>query len=663
MSAVKNNFEKVFHPERFAKMCYFCGMRQLVAIMFADMAGYTAIMQENEQLGRQKRRRFKEVLEEAVSKFQGKIHQNYGDGSLIIFHSAIQAVFCGIAIQTEFQTSPIVDVRIGIHTGEVTIEEETIYGDGVNIASRVESTAIPGSILISEKVFDEVRNQQTIKTQELGYFEYKNVKQPVRVFAIANKGIVVPGRGTLQGKTKISGNRIAVLPFVNMSADPENEYFSDGITEELLNALVKIDNIQVTSRTSSFFFKGKNIDIRDIGIQLNVDKILEGSVRKAGNRVRVTAQLINASDGYHIWSENYDRDLHDIFALQDEISTIIANKCRENLSSNDQEKVRIASVHNVEAYTAYLRGLHYWNKLTPSDSRQAITCFQEAIRLESEYAQAHAMIAITYGYLGSTGQMQPADAFNHVHRHADIALELDPKLPDGHIAKGTAYLMYDWNWRAAHDALQKAIDLNPAAITAYNQLAFYYVITGDKQKALAVMEVASRLDPLSPFVNHQLANMYVLVERYDEAIAIAEKLLEMNPIMRAALDLKAWALVMKGEIGQALQIFKEVHRLANHPLKALMGMGYCYAILGDRQKALDCVAKIEQRQREEPDAVLDGDLIGIWYGLGDYDKVFFYINECIRKRISPPTFFLEYPPFKALKKDVRYEEVKKRIMG
>jgi adenylate cyclase len=637
-------------------------MRQLVAIMFADMAGYTAIMQENEQLARLKRKRFKEVLEESVGSCHGKVFQNYGDGSLIIFHSAIQAVNCAIVIQTKLQEAPEVAVRIGIHTGEVTIEEDTIFGDGVNIASRIESTAVPGSILISEKVFDEIKNQESIRTQEVGYFDYKNVKQAIRVFAVANDGIHVPNRAALQGKTKVSGNRIAVLPFVNMSADPENEYFSDGITEELLNALVKIDNIQVTSRTSSFYFKGKNIDIRDIGIQLNVDKILEGSVRRAGNRIRVTAQLINAADGYHIWSENFDRDLIDIFALQDEISLIIANKCRENLAGHGSVLPRPAPVQNVAAYTAYLKGLHFWNKVTPADARKAIECFQESVNEDPQYAQAHAMIGMAYSYLGSTGQMLSATAFQFVHRHADIALKIDPRLPDGHIAKGMAYLLYDWNWNAAHEALQKAIDLNPAATAAYTQLAFYYVITGDKQKALAIMEEASRLDPLSPFVNHQLANMYVLVERYDDAISHADRLLEINPIMRAALDLKAWALAMKGDWSKALEIFQEVHRLANHPLKALMGMGYCYAILGEKEKAMDCISKIEQRQREEPDAVLDGDLIGIWYGLGDFDKVFHYINECVRKRMSPPTFFLEYPPFKALKTDPRYDAVKRKIM-
>ena len=304
-------------------------MRQLAAILFADMTGYTALMQENEQLARSKRIRLKKVLESTITNFNGRVLQYYGDGSLSIFQSAIDGVHCAVNMQQQLQQEPKVEVRMGLHSGDVNIEEESIYGDGVNLASRIESLGVPGSVLISEKVFDDIRNQENIKARELGYFELKNIQKPVRVFAIASEGLVVPSREVLQGKTKQPTNRLAVLPFVNMSADPENEYFSDGITEELLNALTKVQGLQVTSRTSAFAYKGKNDDVRDIGIKLNVDKILEGSVRKSGNRVRITAQLINAADGYHIWSENYDRSLTDIFELQDEISGIIANKLRQ----------------------------------------------------------------------------------------------------------------------------------------------------------------------------------------------------------------------------------------------------------------------------------------------------------------------------------------------
>src|SRR5687768_17688810 len=441
-------------------------MRQLAAILFADMTGYTALMQENEQLARNKRRRLKEVLESTVSQYNGKILQYYGDGSLSIFNSAIDSVGCAINIQQQLQQEPKVALRMGIHTGDVIIEEDAIYGDGVNLASRIESLAVPGGIFISEKVHDEIKNQSAFSTREMGYFELKNVRHPVKVFAISNNGIVVPARDELRGKTKQTQNRLAVLPFVNMSADPENEYFSDGITEELLNTLTRVEGLQVTSRTSAFAFKGKNHDIRDIAIQLNVDKVLEGSVRKVGNRVRITAQLINAADGYHIWSENYDRNLTDIFEVQDEISGIITNKLRENLALGQQAGPLVKPpTKNIEAYTSYLKALHYWNKVTPADTRKAIECFEQAIALEPDYAQAYAMAASAYSYLGSTGQMLPHKAFEIVKRYANQALALDDKIAEGHIARASVSLFYEWKLKDGYEALQKAIQLNPAATT------------------------------------------------------------------------------------------------------------------------------------------------------------------------------------------------------
>jgi TolB-like protein len=240
----------------------------------------------------------------------------------------------------------------------------------------------------------------------MGYFELKNVLKPVRIFAIDNKGLVVPSRDTLKGKTKQPVNRLAVLPFVNMSTDPENEFFSDGITEELLNALTKIDGLQITSRTSAFAFKGRNTDIREIGTQLNVDKILEGSVRKSGNRVRITAQLINAADGYHVWSEIYDRDLTHIFEVQDEISSIIANKCRMNLTAREHEETLVkAPTQNLEAYTLFLKGLHFHNKITPKDVKKAIECFENAI-LEPDYANACMAARLCFSWLFRTNGFQ-----------------------------------------------------------------------------------------------------------------------------------------------------------------------------------------------------------------------------------------------------------------
>ena len=625
------------------------------------MTGYTALMQQNELLAMQKRMRLKEVLESTIQQHSGKILQYYGDGSLSIFNSAIDGANCAIKIQQQLLQEPKVDIRIGLHTGDVIIDDEAIFGDGVNVASRIESLALPGSVFISDKLYDEIKNQADILTHEMGFFELKNVKQPVRVYALANEGIIVPDRRDVRGKTTQPNNRLAVLPFVNMSADPENEFFSDGITEELLNALTKVDGLQVTSRTSAFAFKGKNHDIRDIGIQLNVDKVLEGSVRKAGNRVRITSQLINAADGYHIWSDTYDRDLTDIFEVQDEISGIIANKLRENLSLNQHQHLFKTPTENIEAYTFYLKALHFWNKMTPGDARKCIENCEKAIDLEEKYAQPYALTAWAHAFLGASGQMLPNQAFAIVHKYADKALALNPDIAESHIAKASAYLFYDWKWEMAFEELQKAVKLNPGISDSYELLGFYHIIKGEKEKALALLEEAARRDPLSPIILQALGNNYIFSERYDDAITQANKLLEVHPKMRTTIEMKGWAYGMKGDWETALGLFEEVHRLTNHPLKGLMGLGVAYGRLGMKEKALEIITKLEQRQREETESVIDADLASVWYGLENLDKTFYHINRCIDQRMGPVSYFLEYPAFEELKKDPRYYELKKRM--
>lgn len=637
-------------------------MRQLAAIMFSDMSGYTALMQQNEQAAKDKRRRLKQVLETSVSLYHGKILQYYGDGALSIFNSAIDGVNCAVEIQQTLLQEPKVDLRIGIHTGDISIEEEAIYGDGVNLASRIESLAVAGSIFISEKVFDEIRNQQNLTAREIGYFELKNVVRPVRIFAIDNTGLVVPTREALKGKTKQPTNRLAVLPFVNMSADPENEYFSDGITEELLNALTKVDGLQVTSRTSAFAFKGKNTDIRDIGIQLNVDRILEGSVRKAGKRVRITAQLINAVDGYHIWSENYDRNLTDIFEVQDEISSMIANKLRENLTVLEQEQTLVkVPTQNLEAYTLFLKGLHFHNKITPTDAKKAIACFEKAFALEPDYANAYAMAAAGYAFLGATGQMQPKQAFELVHQYSDKALQLEPSLAVGYATKGSAYLLYDWKWQQAYDSLLKAIELNPATTGAHQMLSFYYMITGRKKEAVDIMEKALQVDPLSLMVNKSLADAYLYSGRTDDALKRVEWLLDMHPGLPVALELKGWCVGVKGDWKKAAEIFEEVHRLTKHPLKGLYSVGCAYANSGQTKQALACIDKIEKRQVDEPGVVLDADLAMIWSSLGETDKAFHYLFQCVEKRMGPVAIIMNHFMFKIPFDDPRYHLLKQKL--
>ena len=409
--------------------------RKLAAIMFADIVGYTAMMQDNELLTKQIRDTHRKTLISTVKEHQGTIVQFYGDGSLSIFDSAVEAAACAVKIQLESLQNLKVPLRIGIHLGDVVIDEEGAFGDGVNVASRIESLAVTGSVLISDKVYDEIKNHKDYNTLSLGEFELKNVKKPIEAFAITNKGLSVPKRTELKGKVKESIKSIAVMPFVNMSADSDNEYFSDGITEELINALTRVDGLMVTSRTSSFAFKGKNEDLRAIGSQLNVQSILEGSVRKSGNRVRITAQLIKSADGYHVWSESFDRNLEDIFAVQDEISQTIANKLRTKLSIQEKSKPLVTSyTDNFQAYNSYLMGLFYSNKWTPADAEKAIEHYEKAIDEEPEFLLPYAGLAKCYGLISYTGYKSPKEAAAKALANANKALSLDSNNIEAHLA-------------------------------------------------------------------------------------------------------------------------------------------------------------------------------------------------------------------------------------
>jgi len=636
--------------------------RQLAAIMFTDMVGYTALMQTDEQLATKKRERHKKVFEDSISKFRGKILQYYGDGTLSIFNSALEGVNCAIQIQKKLMKEPRVDLRIGIHTGDVILEDEGIYGEGVNIASRIESLSVPGGVFISEKVYDDIKNQTDIETHEIGSFELKNVTHPVKVFAISNSGFPVPSRNEIKGKLNQPTNRLAVLPFDNFSTDPENEYFSDGITEELINAFTKIDGLLVTSRNSSFAFKKKHEDAREIGVKLNVDKILEGSVRKAGNRVRITAQLINTSDGYHLWSETYDRDLHDIFDVQDEIARIIANKLRESITEKPgaQQFVK-QSTGNLEAYSLYLKGIYFLGKLVPSEVEKAIEYFEEAIKLDPLFAPACVGCASCHARLGAMGQINPNKAFEITHRYADKAIELDNTLAEAYYTKGAAYLLYDWKWNEAYTYLSKALKLNSGSSMASFMMSTYYYYFGKMNEAIEVLEKALPYDPLSGFLLDALCEKYFDARRYDDAIQLAEKILEMDPNMRHALELKGFCIGLKGDWNAAIEIFEEVHRLTNHPLKGLSPLAYAYAKAGQRDKAMQCIQKIEQRQTQEPDAIVDSDLALIWWGLGDNDKTFHYIFRALDKRMPVTPYILNSPLHEGIEIDPRAQELKRRM--
>jgi len=636
-------------------------VRQLAAIMFADMTGYTAMMQDDEQKAKLLRDRQRQTLEHLIPAHHGKILQYFGDGTLSIFGSAIDAVKCAISIQSELMKEPKVKLRIGLHSGDIVYDSQGVYGDCVNIASRIESISEPGAVLISDKVFDEVKNQREINTISLGKFNLKNVKRQVEVFAVCNEGLIIPTAIQMSAKAG-SEKSIAVLPFVNMSADPGNDYFSDGISEEILNALTRVEGLRVTARTSSFSFKGKNEDVREIGIKLGVSSVLEGSVRKAGKRMRITAQLINTTDGYHIWSETYDSELEDIFEIQDEISLKIVNRLKENFTGAEKKGSIIKQLtENVDAYNLYLKGRYYWNKSNPEDIRRAIKTFEEVIQIDPEFALPYCALSYCYSFMGSSGQMNPAEAFAKAKDYTLKAIELDPNHPESHLSLATIKFFHNWDFDGAEASLNKAnsLNLNSSLLNQVN--GWFLIAKGNFEKAIEKMTQAVILDPLSLPLMSNLGDAYSFAGRFTEALMQYDKIIEMDPSYRRGFEGRGMVYLAMDEYEKAIKDFEQYHKLVGHPLKGLSSLGHAYARGGYTDKANECLEKVKERERTEPGVILDMDYAFLHCGFKNYDKAIHHLNRTYEQRIGivclGMIFCIRYPMLHELKADPRFKEL------
>ncbi|MEQ9309080.1 MAG: tetratricopeptide repeat protein [Balneolaceae bacterium] len=636
-------------------------LRLLAAVMFADMVGYTRLMQEDEQKAKDLRDRQREVIDSCILKHQGQVMQYYGDGTLSMFGSALGAVNCAKEIQKKLSDDPKVPLRVGIHIGDVVYDDEGIYGDAVNIAARVQSLGTPGSVMISSKVFDEIKNHPGIKVIAFGEHELKNVFNPIGIYALANKGLEIPTQNYIQEITGSNQNSIAVLPFANFSSSSDNEYFSDGITEEIINSLVKVKGLKVSSRTSVFAFKETKKDIREIAKELSVASILEGSVRQDGNRVRVTAQLIKADDGFHIWSETYNGELKDIFKVQDEISQKIAAKLEANFTLDTDQKLYESSTDSVVAYNHYLQGLYFWNKRTPESVKKAIGHFENAINKCDTYTNAFSGLANAYTFLGSIGHMNGKLAFESAEKYALKAIDLNNSRADSYTALGYVNLLFHWDFDSADSNFRKAITLEPENEEARIAFAFYNRIIGRFDKMLFQAKAAVKIAPLSLPALNDLAQAQAILGNYDEAIKLFKKVIDLDPNFRAGYEGMALAYVEKKD-------FKNARKQINKYVKLIKGdniggtqMGYLAAMMGDETEARKNLMLVEKRQKEQPELNLSLDFAVIYAALGEADYFFKHINEALEKRFAGILFLNTIPVFAKFSEDPRYKEILNKI--
>jgi len=648
-------------------------MRQLAAIMFTDIVGYSALMSKDESAAMNALSKNREIQKMALEKFYGKFIKEIGDGTLNIFQSSWDAVRCAAFIQSKTQNESDYFLRIGIHIGDIVISENDVFGDGVNIASRIQALSEPGGIWLSERVFEDIKNKPGMKADCIGEKALKNIDQPVKIFSIAKECFhpssqlfIDPDEFRSDKKetgqasvTPARATSVAVMPFTDLSPERDQEYFCEGMAEEIINALTQLDDLRVAARTSSFSFKGKNLDIREIGRKLNVDKVVEGSVRKSGTRLRITIQLINVEDGYHIWSSQFDREMQDIFAIQDEISLIIVDRLKVKLLITEKEKILKRFTQDPEAYDLFLKGRYHWYRRYEGGFLKGIGFFQQAIEKDPLYALAYIGIADSYSSMGLFSYISPAEAYSKAKAAVKKALEIDPELAEAHASLGWINMFYDWDWKGAEIELLQAIRSNPDYAQAHIWYGMFLTITGRFDESLGEMKKAQELEPLESLCNTMVGWSYYMARKFENSIEIFQKVIDTDPNFMIAYWYLAGSYLGIHKLDDAIIAAQKLVQLSGGALFALASLGVAYSSAGMKQEMLNVLKQMQEVSKHHYHSPHNMALAQL--GTGDHDKLLDYLEQAYSERESMMVFLAFTPIFDNVRNDPRYQELLRKM--
>ena len=515
--------------------------RRLAAILSADVAGYSRLMGIDEAgtLARLKALR-REFIDPEIAAHLGRIVKLMGDGMLVEFGSAVDAVTCAIEIQrgmaernTAEPQDKRIELRIGINVGDIIIEGDDIFGDGVNIAARLEGIADPGGICLSRGAHDQVKGKLDVVFEDGGELQLKNIAEPVRVYRMRPVAAAasVTSRVTAPFQQLPDKPSIAVLPFQNMSGDPEQDYFCDGLVEDIITTLSKLAGLRVIARNSTFVYKGRSVDIREAAKQLGVRHVLEGSVRKSGNRIRITAQLIDAQDGAHLWAERYDRAMDDIFAIQDEITLVLATEMQVKLTEGEHARLHYTTTTNVEAWTCWVQGMsHHHQAVTKEAQGQARLFWEKALALDPVSASLNANLGLLHSFDARFGWWDDSEtAIEKALAYVDRALEIDPGNADAYTAS-SMILLFQQQHEKAVAAARQAVELAPGAAGTAEFASHVLAASGYPEEAVVLSEKAMTLSPNYPAAYlGTLGNALRLLGRTEQAIEAFQAYHARNP--------------------------------------------------------------------------------------------------------------------------------------
>jgi len=636
--------------------------------MLTDIVGYTAMTQKNESLSLQLLQAHNELLRNTIPRHHGREIKTIGDAFLVEFDSALDAFLCAVEIQETLhkynETIPSKDmqiqIRIGLNFGDVVHQENDVFGDVVNICSRIQPLAEPGGICVSEQVYTKVKDKRLFEFQKLPSVELKNVIRPVVVYRVLLPWIATLPKSIPRAKAITSiKRRLAVLPLTIIGAETQDDYFADGLTEELITVLSNIKDLRVIARSSISRYKGTALSPLEIGKELSVGSILDGSIRKTGNKARVSVQVIDVETEEHVWARSYDYELTDVFTVQSDIARHVSKTLKVKLKASERARIEKKETDSADAYTLYLNGRFLLHKRNKQAVLEARNYFENAIVKDGNFARAYSGLADAYLLLGSYGYMEAKDAYSKAKEQVSKALDLDKDLPEAHSSLGFLLEAYYYDFAGARSEFEHAIALNPSDSQAHHWYAINLGISRDLDGAIDELEKAKEIDPLSPQIGTVLGGFYTYEGREEEALRTWENILKFNPDNVPVYLNRSLFYAKKSMKEQALSDMKKGLRLAWEATDLKCLLGYVYAVLGERDEALKILKEVKDRTLGE--YVSPFYMAVLYSGLEDWDQCLAYVEKSIEDRSAEMESLLNDSMFEKIRLDPRLESMLSKL--
>jgi TolB-like protein/class 3 adenylate cyclase/tetratricopeptide (TPR) repeat protein len=672
--------------------------RRLAAILFTDIVGYTALMAADEERGLRVRQRHRALVLPIVERHRGEPIELRGDECLSIFPSALDAVRCALDLLHAVEREPDLDLHLGIHVGDIVRVGAEVSGDGVNVASRLCALSEGGGLCVSAEVRQAVRNQPDIEAVPLGARELKNTGRPVEVFALGRPGRVRPAglpragnsqrrlamaaaAAVLLGAVVVAGwwsweasttaqqpiRSVAVLPLDNLTGDPSQEYFADGMTEALIADLAQIASLRVTSRTTAKQYRGTQRPLTEIAAELGVDALIEGSVFREGDRVRVTTQLIDARRDEHLWAEQFDRDLSGVLGLQREIASDVARQVQARMAPRVAERLGERPSVVPEAQEAYMKGLYFAQKHTPPAAQRARAHFEESMRFDPEYPLGYAGLADTLScspmhtwVVAAEGDdIHPTAVMDLAEQLAERAIELDADLPEARTALGLVHVFREWNWDAAMAEFDAAVELNPSYEFVRRARALTLASLGRLDEARRDVDVALESDPLNAMVADTAGDIYAWRGEHERAVSLWREAIELdagNPLGSQSLGLHH---CRTGDPERGLSLLRKAAEISLDDPLVVGDIGHCLAISGRAQQARELLASLQQRSQNE--WVSPVSLARIHVGLGEHDAALLQLQRAVQERAYRLVELELDDRWDPIREDEQFREIVRRV--